>query len=307
MKKSLHVLLIFLLTLFAGYPAASATAAEKTRLRFSSGPPGGTFETTARALTLRINEQRPGVEVSLAISGGSVENLRRVNSGEADFAIVYAGDLLLAGIGLLPYDNRIYDQVLAVATLYAAPAQLVVRANSNITRVEDLAGRRVAVGGIGSGAAATAQRFFTGIGLWDRIKPDFSGYQDAISALGHGYVDAIWVFSGVPTAAVTQAAKSFPVRLLNLSEAAEQSGFFRQYPFFTPTVIPAHTYPHVDYEVATFQDLAVWVAGDQISAATVEQALAAASRDEALVDGREGIITPLHPGAATFWENHPAP
>ncbi|WP_429885269.1 TAXI family TRAP transporter solute-binding subunit [Geoalkalibacter halelectricus] len=293
--------LVALVLLLLALPDGTAVAAEKSRLRFSGGPPGGTFEIAARGLTQRINEQRFGTEVTLAISGGSVENLRRVNSGEADFAIVYAGDLLLAGIGQLPYDNRIYDQVLAVATLYAAPAQLLVRANSTITGVEDLASKRVAVGGIGSGTAATAQRFFTSVGLWDRIKPDFSGYQDAISALGHGYVDAIWVFSGIPTSAVTQAAKSFPVRLLDLAGPADQSGFYRQYPFFTRTLIPADTYPQVNQEVATFQDLAIWVAGSHVSAATVEQALAAALREAALIEGRDGILTPLHPGAETFW------
>ncbi|WP_305046627.1 TAXI family TRAP transporter solute-binding subunit [Geoalkalibacter sp.] len=301
--KHLSVLLLALALIL---PASQPACAEKVRLRFVGGPPGGSFEGAARALTQRLKEEL-GADVSLAISGGSVENLRRIHKGEADFGIVYAADLFLARSGQLPYDPRSYDRILALAPLYPAPAQLMVRADGGITRVGQLAGKRVAIGTIGSGTAATAQRFFTSIDLWDLIRPDFTGYQEAISALGHGYIDAIWVFAGLPNQTVVQAAGSYPVRLLDLSEDAEKKGFFTQYPFFSKTSIAPGTYPGIDYPVNTFQDIAVWVAGSHVAADTVRKAMAAAARSQgqspALIGDHAGILTPLHPGAELYWQD----
>jgi len=59
--------------------------AAKTRLAFSGGPDGGTFQYFSNAISSRLSKNIPDVEVSNMASAGSVENLRRVNSGDADF------------------------------------------------------------------------------------------------------------------------------------------------------------------------------------------------------------------------------
>lgn len=305
--KSLHRLTTFgvLLCLLAlGWPAAAAKWGPQ-RLTFVGGPPGGNFETVAKDAINRVNAAQNQIVLSYSITGGSVENLRRINSAQADLGIVYAGDIFLGRIGRLPFDFRSYERVLALAPLYEAPAQLIVRAESEYTSVDKLVGKRIAVGGIGSGTAATAQRYFTSLGLWDRIKPEFIGYQDAISALAHGYVDAIWVFAGLPNAAVVQAARSYPIRMLHLAEMAEQSGFLAQYPFFSRITIPAGTYPGLDEPIETFADTAVWVAGVHIDADAIKQImLAVESADpqkEPFLRGDAEVVAPYHPGAQLYW------
>jgi uncharacterized protein len=306
--QGFRLLTVFLTlaVLFATAPAAFAGEWGPQRLTFAGGPPGGNFDEVAKDAISRINTNFPQVAFSYSISGGSVENLRRINSGQADLGIVYSGDIFLGRVGRLPFDPRTYEQVLALTTLYTAPAQLMVRANSDITSVDHLAGKRIAVGGIGSGAAAAAQRYFTSQDLWDRIKPEFVGYQDAISSLGHGYVDAILVFSGLPNSTVVQAARSYPIRLLHLVDPAEQADFLTQYPFFTPFVIPAGTYPGIDEPVKTFADNAILVAGAHVEAELVEKILEAAhtalDRKPALFVEKGELITPLHPGAKRFWQ-----
>lgn len=307
-----HVIFSLLLaTLLAATAPALAVKWGPQRLTFAGGPAGGSFDEVSKNTISRINANLPEVALSYSISGGSVENLRRINSAEADLGIVYAGDIFLGRIGRLPYDVRTYDRVLALAVLYEAPAQLMVRAGSNITSVQDLVGRRIAVGGIGSGAAAAAQRYFTGLGLWDRIRPEFTGYQDAISALAHNYVDAIWVFAGLPNPTVSQAARSYPIRLLDLAEAAEQAELFAQYPFFTRTRIPAGIYSGINEPVETIGDFAVWVAGAHVSTEVIEKIMGAAHdtkpNETPLFTGHQGSITPLHPGADAFWQSQREP
>ncbi len=71
------------------------TGVAKDRLAFSGGPEGGTFQYFSNGIAIRLSKNHADLEVSNMASAGSLENLRRVNSGEADFGIVYSGDTYL--------------------------------------------------------------------------------------------------------------------------------------------------------------------------------------------------------------------
>lgn len=208
----------------------SVAEAAKTRLAFSGGPDGGTFQYFSNAISSMLSKVEPNLEVSNMASAGSVENVRRVNSGDADFGIVYSGDMYLARNGRLTNDTTKYTNVHAVSYLYGAPAHLVVLQSSGINKVSDLEGKRVAVGPAGSGAAASAQRFFSGVGLWDKIDQEFIGYSQGASALGDKLIDALWVFAGYPNSSIIQAAASNDIKILSLVEAGEATDFSRTTP-----------------------------------------------------------------------------
>ena len=288
----------------------------KDRLAFSGGPEGGTFQYFSNGIASRLSKNLPDVEVSNMASAGSLENLRRVNSGDADFGIVYSGDVYLARTGKLTQDTKEYKNVLAMSYLYGAPAHMVVLADSGINSVADLVGKRIAVGGAGSGAATAAQRYFTSLGLWDKMRIEYIGYSEAASAMGDKLIDGFWVFAGYPMAAVIQAAASNPVKLLPLAEAGEKAGFFDDYPFYGRLTIPKGTYTGVDYDVPSFQDSALWIAGKHVKDATVSSALGdiyskeglaymvkvkSTAKEMSVASGLTGIVTPVHPGAAKFW------
>jgi TRAP transporter TAXI family solute receptor len=290
--------------------------AAKTRLAFSGGPDGGTFQYFSNAISSRLSKNIPDVEVSNMASAGSVENLRRVNSGDADFGIVYAGDLFLAANGKLTNDPKTYTNVYSMAYLYGAPAHLVVLADSGINTVKDLTGKRIGVGPAGSGAAASAQRYFTSVGLWDKMKVEYIGYSEAASAIGDKKLDAMWVFAGYPNSSIIQAAASNKIKILSLVETAKASDFFKDNPYYAELIIPAGTYSGVDYDVQSVQDSAIWVVGkhikDDIAYAAVKDtfsdeglaymvSVTKAAKSMQVKDGIYGIVTPVHPGAAKFW------
>jgi TRAP transporter TAXI family solute receptor len=303
---------------FAGLGLVAGTAVGIERLAFYGGPEGGTFQYFSNGIAIRLSKLLGDVEVSNTASAGSLENLRRVNSGEADFGIVYSGDTYLGRVGKLTNDTRQYQNVHAMAYLYGAPAHLIVKAKSGINTVADLEGKRVAVGGAGSGAAGAAERYFTSLGLWDKMNVEFIGYTKAASALGDNLIDAFWVFAGFPNSSVIQAAASNKIKLLNLVEAGKESGFFDDYPFYTLLMIPANTYRGVDYEVASFQDSALWVAGAHVNPDIVSDSLAEIFSKDGLAymikvkstakamsveNGLLGIVTPIHEGAEVFWKS----
>lgn len=290
--------------------------AQTKRIAFSGGPDGGTFQFFSNGIATLLTRNIDGVDVSNMASAGSVENLRRVNSRDAEFGIVYSGDLYLGMHGRLTNDTSRYRNVQAVSYLYGAPGHLIVREDSGITEVSQLAGKQVAVGPAGSGAAASAQRFFESVGLWDKMRPSFIGYTQGASALGDRQIDALWVFAGFPNASVIQAATANKVRLLQVWEAAEEGTLAEDHPYYAKVTIPAGTYPGIDYDVHSISDSALWVAGRHVSEEdmykyvsgiysdsglkfmrTVAKAAEAMTVEDALL----GIVTPVHAGAAKFW------
>lgn len=290
----------------------------KERIVFGGGPAGGTFQVVANAIqTYQPVQDIEEFAVKAQSSAGSVENLRKINSGKTQMGVVYSGDLYQGRNGLMKGDTNKYENVLAVSYLYSAPGQLVVRKDSGIKSAKDLIGKKVGVGNAGSGAFAACETFFTHLGIWDKIERNAMGYNDAAAAFGNNQLDAFWLLVGAPTGAVIMAAQTNDIDLVDLKADADASGFFAKYPYFTPMVIPAGTYRGVDQDVNSFYDSALWTASADVSEGTIYKLLSLIYTDEGLAhmveqkktfkemsvkNGINGIVTPLHPGAEKFWK-----
>ncbi len=305
--------------LLAASMLTPATAfAAKERVVFSGGPAGGTFQVVANAIQVyKPIKASKDFRVRAQSSAGSVENLRKVNSGKAQMGVVYSGHVYLGRNGKMKNDTRKYEDVMAVAWLYGAPAQLVVRKDSGIKSVKDLVGKKVGVGNAGSGAFANCELFFTHLDIWDKIERNAMGYNDAAQAFGNNQLDAFWLFTAFPSGAVIMAAQTNDIELIDLGADAKASGFFDEYPYFSKISVPPETYRGVGYESPSFQDSALWVANSKVSADTVYNMLSMIYTDEGLAHmkqqkktfknmsldtGTQGVVTPWHPGAVKFWK-----
>lgn len=317
-KKPFRLPLIVSLGLALLLSPASPAFAQKKDIVFQGGPAGGTFQLVASAI-----EAYPGIKtlstlkVTATPSAGSLENLQKVNAGQADFGLVSSGHAYLGRAGLLQDDSNCYDKVLAVASLYGAPAQLVVRKGSGIHRVTDLKGKRVGVGSPGSGAYANCELFFRHLEVWDSIIPSHIGYNEVALAFANKQLDAFWLFTGYPSSAITLAAKTGKIGLLNLDAEARASGFYKKYPYFTARTLPAGTYRGVRHDTPTFQDSTLLVAGAEVPEEVVYLLLSTIygkkglrylkKQNRALKDmnprfAAKKIIIPMHPGAIKFWK-----
>ncbi|OSM00271.1 TAXI family TRAP transporter solute-binding subunit [Magnetofaba australis] len=312
-----------LLALFVGGAAlavgmtAQPQEALAKRITFSGGPAGGTFQVVANAVQVyKPIKELDGYKVKAQSSAGSVENLRKVDAGRADFGVVYSGHVYLGRNGKLKNDAKKYENVMAVAYLYGAPAQLVVRKGSGISSASDLVGKKVGVGNAGSGAFANAELFFSHMGVWDKMERNAMGYNDAAQAFGNNQLDAFWLFTAFPSGAVIMAAQTNDIDLVDLGADAEKSGFFKEYPYFSKLAVPAGTYRGVDKTTPSFQDSALWVANANTPADLVYKMLSVIYTDKGLAHmrsqkktfkemsiqtGVNGIVTPMHPGAEKFW------
>jgi len=312
-----RLLLTILVTTFAvGLILAPASAASKFKAKVGGGPTGGTFNTFANAMAVYVPKHMDDIKVSAVGSGGSVENVKRVSSGESNFGLCYAVDAALGRGGSLPKDDKKYDGVRALGFLYGAPAQLVVRADSGFKAAKDLVGKRVAVGNAGSGAAASAERFFRHMEVWDNFKPQFLGYSAAASAFKDGKIDAFWVLVGFPNRSIIEASVQVDINLINVGADAEAAGFYGAYAYI-PMEIPAGTYGEGMAACQSFQDATFLCANSEVPADVVYEvmktlwsadgmaAMTAAKKTfktMTLENAFAGASIPLHPGAVKFWE-----
>ncbi len=291
---------------------------EPMNLVFGGGPAGGTFQVVANAVqTYDPVKEMQDYTIKAQSSAGSVENLRKTDSGKHDFSVVYSGHVYLGRNGMMKDDDKKYTNVMAVAYLYGAPGQLVVRKGSGITTTMDLVGKKVGVGNAGSGAFANCELFFSHLGIWDEIERNAMGYNDAANAFGNKQLDAFWLFTAFPSGAVIMAAQTNDIALIDIGDDAEASGYFDKYPYFGRLSIPADTYKGVDYDSSSFFDSALWVANSDVPEDAVYEVLSIIFANNGLTymveqkktfaamsveDGVKGIVTPLHPGAKKFWE-----
>ena len=258
----------------------------------------------------------PGLVAVAQTTQGSLDNLRLINGGQiesgfaqADLAgWAYAGSNVFTEGGPMP-------KLRAIASLFPESLHLVVRAESRIRSLRDLAGKTVGLGEQGSGTNANARVLLAAakLGEHDLSRRYMSPGQTA-AALRDGSIDAFFVVGAPPIPAVRELAATVPIRLVSIEPEIIQS-LAKEFTFYRPSVIPPDVYPGVSEETVSAGFFALWLVGagidtDLVYAITkslwsegttrLMAALPAGQRidlDRALA----GLSVPLHPGAERFY------
>jgi TRAP transporter TAXI family solute receptor len=293
-----------------------------TLVGFAGGPSGGSFFPAAGAISAFSQQKIPNLTVSVEGTGGSGENVRLVGSGDANMGITYGGDLHQGYFGEEDFAGTPQTNLRAVGLLFWGYSHVVVLKESGIRSVADLANKRIAIGGTGSGSALAGERIFRHFGLLDKMNVSYLGGSAASEALKDGQVDSYHWQSGAPNAAVLDTVSTHSVDLLDLAAPARASGFADKYPYYLLGEIPAGAYKGVDKPVPTVVTGTYWIAhkdvpddivyemtriaysdeGHQYMQQTFRP-LADMTRDQAL----KGLTVPLHPGAQRYWQETGVP
>lgn len=295
------------------------TSANQAFLSMGGGNRGGTFDTFGLGVSDILWRSIDGFNLSLVKSAGSGENLRRIQAGEMDMGIAFAGDVFLSynGEGAFTEDGP-HDEVRVIGFLYSAVSQLVTLEGTGIASVEDLAGKAVAVGRSGSGTQLSMERLLTTLNLYNEIDPVLVSGLDASEELRAQQVQAYHALHGVPSRTVPDTTATGKAIILDTYDVAEAAGFFERYPFYSKYVIPAGTYSGINEDVETFRDAGLWVVSADVDEELVYQMTKAIYNQVGLYFMQEptngvaremgpetalvGVQTPLHPGAARYWE-----
>lgn len=180
------------------------------KITMAAGMAGGAYDRFAREYAQHFQEN--GFELEVRNTEGSIENyalLQDENSG-VDVALVQGGTT--------PPEARRTLQ--AVCSVYFEPLWVFYRDPRPISRLSELKGKRLAVGGEGSGVRSLAMGLLKGNGLGenDVVLSDLTG-KAAADALVAGTVDAVFLVIAPESDVVRQLMTAEGVSLMSFAQS----------------------------------------------------------------------------------------
>ncbi len=305
--------------LAAAMAVASAPAMAEEFISIGTGGVTGVYYPTGGAICRMMSKTRKehGIRCAVESTGGSVYNVNAVRSGELEFGVAQSdvqykavnGEGSLADAGPNP-DLR------SVFSIHPEPFTVVARADSGITKFEDLAGKRVNVGNPGSGQRDTMEVVMNALG-WDMGTFSLASELQAAEqsqALCDNNIDAMVYTVGHPSGSIQEATTACDATLVSVSGDAIDK-LVADNPYYRTATIPGGMYRGNDADVATFGVGATLVTSASVSEETVYQLVKAVFEDMdgfrglhpafANLDPKEmandGLSAPLHPGAEKYY------
>ena len=144
---------------------ALAFCNQKKNLVLATGGTSGTYYPFGGAIADIWNTKIENMNVMTQATGASVENLRLISKGDAQFATVQNDVMDYAYHGTDMFDGQKLPNLASIGTLYSEVVQIVASKTSEIKSIADLRGKRVSVGSAGSGVEFNAKQILKGYGL----------------------------------------------------------------------------------------------------------------------------------------------
>lgn len=197
-----------------------------------SGNLNGTYLTIAYDLSAVLDDG-DNLRVLPIIGKGGGQNIRDVRFLKGvDIGITQSN--LLSVFRRSNEIGQIDDKIVYIARLFNEELHVVVRAESGITSIEQLAGKTVNFSDVGSGTQLSTRDIFSRLGI--KANEVNMGQNDAFEALKRGEVAASVLIAGKPTGSTAKlkAADGFRILPVAFSKALQDD--------YLPT-----TFTHDDY------------------------------------------------------------
>lgn len=295
-----------------GDKTSSSKGLDTNIVTIATGGASGPYNIIASTLADIYTEQYD-VNSRTQTTGASVENLNLLSDNKVEMAFVMSDALTQALNGEEAFTEPI-ENVSQIATLYPNVVQIVATKSSGIQTIEDLRGKRVAVGDQGSGVELNARALLNGHGItYDDMKVDYLGYAEAADGLTAGTIDAAFLTSGLPNASVLELSQTHDIVLVSV-DPEKVATIAEEHPYFISVEIPKDMYGNEEAIPTAAVPNALVVRSDMSdddiyeltktffeNLEKLENAHQAAS-DISLENAQENLIAPLHPGAKRFYD-----
>ncbi len=291
----------------------------QSSLSIATGGTGGVYYPTGGAYAEVINNHLEGYTAVAEVTGASVENVGLISRGDSDITLALADTVFQAYSGTGNFGpGGEFPQLAnlrALGSAYSNAMHIVTLADSGITSLSDLAGKRVSVGAPGSGTEVSAQTLMLANGLsYDDIDEQFLNFNETADALRDGQLDAGFLSVGPPTSSLLSLAETRDLVLISLT-ADEVANALAAEPTFAPYTIRGGLYKGQDADTTTIGTPNVIVIAaemDEQLAYDIIAAIYANIAEVIAVHPSANDTTPefslastpiaLHPGALRYYE-----
>jgi uncharacterized protein len=299
---------------------SAPAAAQQRFITIGTGGVTGVYYAAGGALCRLVNKDRAkhGIRCSVESTGGSVFNVNTIKAGELDFGFAQSDVQFNAAKGQGQYkDAGPYADLRAVFAVHPEPFTVLARKEANVTKFEDLKGKRFNIGNPGSGTRASLEQLVAAMGwkltdfsLASELKADEHG-----PALCDNKIDAFFYGVGHPSANIQDPITTCGARLVPIANPAVDK-LVKDNPYYAAVEIPGGLYPGNPNPTRTYGVLATVVTSARVPEATVYEVVKAVFEnfDEfkklhpalAHLDPKkmvkDGLSAPLHPGAVKYYK-----
>jgi len=225
-----HVALPALILVVAAFwiTAQFIKPAPPQQVTISTGGEGGAYQRFGALYTDVL--ARYGIRLINQPSAGSPENLQRLRDPEVDVDAAF----IQGGTAQAKSD----EALVSLGDLYYEPLWIFYREGvvPRHGRVLDLKGKRLAIGGAGSGTQQLAKEILAANGIdANNTRLIEDGGFDVVGRLQQGKLDAVFVVGPTQSALVWALLYTPGVHLLNL---AQSEAYTRRFPYLTHLTLP---------------------------------------------------------------------
>lgn len=298
---------------------AAPAASDKLETKFvtiATGGASGPYNIIGTSLA-EIYAKTFGVNAKTQTTGASVENVNLLTQGKVDMVLALSDVVTNAVEGTEDFKEPITN-IQQVAVLYPNVIQIVASEKSGIKNIEDLKGKRIAVGDQGSGTEVNARTLLEGFGItYDDVKVDYLGFADAADAMKAGKIEAAFFSSGLPNSSLLELEQGIKLQLVTINQDKLKQ-IIENKPYFKTFEIPAGTYGN-DAAIPTTAVMNALLIRSDISEEDGYKLTKAlfenldglknahqAANDISLETAQEGMVAPIHPGAKKYYEEQSA-
>lgn len=294
----------------------------------ATGGTGGAYYPLGGSLATILNDSDMGVQATAQATGASVENIELIHKGDAEIAFSQNDTAYYASQGVelfgeqkddngkVTQEQRVYDDIRGLCTLYPEVVQIITPAGSGIESVADMAGKKIAVGAPGSGTEVCARQILELYGLEykDLGKADYLSFSEATDQIKNNQIDAAFVVAAIPSSSVSELATTNDVRLVGIEEA-KANELAEKYPYYTFVQIAPDSYKGQAEEVPAVAVQAMLIVNKSMSDddaynivknlfehLDVVIASHARGKDITLDTALNGMSIELHPGAQKYFD-----
>ena len=297
--------------------ADAPTLAENTLLTVGTSSSGGAVYAVGAGLARILTEKIGNLDMRAVATGGAVDNVNLMSTGEVQVALNAANINYMAASGTLSGVEK-QDNLRAICTLYPSVIHFLVSKNSGITSFDQLEGTSGAVGAAGSGSECYSYDILKYYGYDYRekkdIEPVFTASSGAVDLFKDGHIDWAFFPLGVPGANVLDLAMAGKINILPI-EGEDRDNIINEYGYYSPYTIPGGTYQGFDEDIDTIACTITLTVDASVDEETVYQitkciwenigevqqitdALKWMSQDTAV----SGLGVELHPGAERYYK-----
>jgi TRAP transporter TAXI family solute receptor len=228
----------------AALGVTGAIAQQKT-IAIGTGGTGGVYYPLGGALANLLSKNLKDTQATAQVTGGSVDNLKLIGSGQSEIGFSMAD----AAVDALKGEDKFKGNPVNLRTLmvlYPNIMHVVSIEGTGVNTMADLKGKRVSTGAPGSATEVMAFRVIEASGL-DKdkdMKRERLSVAESVNAIKDRKIDAFFWVGGVPSAGVTDLAATPGVKIKMIDHTEVVAKMNAKYNnLYAPAVIKAGTYP----------------------------------------------------------------